>query len=707
MPTSACASAADRRQTTVQPRPEQVRELPYPIAEDYVKDWTSERALVELIANALDEDPHTEVAWSDGVLTIHDQGPGIPRTGLLLGASRKTGQQIGQFGEGKKLAALVLARDPQIGTVQFDTVGYSFTPVLKRSTYLADVPGLDESRQSLVLHYQYWSTNRERGTLISVLCSRKVAEEAISRVRYLSNPAYRPPQEHAEIILDGQPGRIFVDGILVSTDTRLAASYDLPLATAKGEQNRDRTIVDGAALETHIRSALAASTDPAVIARFVDRALNGPRLSAAETYFGSVTDFAVRRAFRDHAQTLWNDDEVYHNAAGTVVEDELHLQGRGVTCVTSRLNRHMHGALMRLLGIRPVREAVEHHQRQYPKTQWVKHGDVCAERRRTLDLACAVFRSVFGLDSLGKVRVYREDETSALYCSSGIYQAATDVLGIKESALDDVDETLRVVFHEGGHRRAAREGNLSSSDRSEGFELAMDTMGGSLLRLLMTSEPRRFPLLDAEAWQHVSLPSGAYLADVSDLHGLRQAQPPITQIRKVKRLEAAPEPRRLLAELSEQRMTAVLEERGLRTAGRAVSTVAWTTSQWRVIVNPNPAGYRRMHGFTCIPHYRKAVALAELLGIHAPVLYLGHITVEGPLYNVRKGTSPANRPWKKPLSTHMPSVISDLRALGEPYAAQADAIEAISQGRTPYDAEGSWLRPVIELLNAEKQRLNR
>jgi hypothetical protein len=107
-----------------------------------VKDWTSARALVELIANALDEDPHAHAHWSDGVLTIHDQEPGIPRTGLLLGASRKTSEQIGQFGEGKKLAALVLARDPEIGTVQFDTVGYSFTPALNRArTYPSPWPG--------------------------------------------------------------------------------------------------------------------------------------------------------------------------------------------------------------------------------------------------------------------------------------------------------------------------------------------------------------------------------------------------------------------------------------------------------------------------------------------------------------------------------------------------------------------------------------
>lgn len=699
-----CAAADGRKHPSAQPRPEKVRELPYPLADDYVKDWTAQRALVELIANALDEDPNAAVVWSDGVLSIQDQGAGIPRTGLLLGASRKTSQQIGQFGEGKKLAALVLARDPDIGAVQFDTVGYSFTPVLKPGTYLSDVPGPDDEPEVFVLHYQYWPTSRERGTLVTVRCQRDIAEDAISRVRYLNNPNYSPPQDHAEIILDGPPGRVFVGGILVSQDTRLAASYDLPLA-AKGEQNRDRTIVDGAALETHIRHALAASTDPAVIARFVDRALNGPRLTSAETYFSHVNDFAVRRAFRDHARTLWNDDEVYYRRGGAV-EDELHLQSRGVICVTSTLSQHANGTLMSLLGIRPVQAAVEHHQRQYPRTDWVKLGDVSDERRRTLDLACATFRSVFGLDALGQVRVYREDETSALYCTSGIYDTSTDVTGIKESTLDDSAMTLRVVFHEGGHRRAAREGNLTSSDRSEGFEQAMDDMGGRLLQLVSSPSPRRFPLLDAEVWAEHSLPAGAYLADSAELREIRRGQPTNAQVRKAKRLAAAPETRRLLAELAEQRMTAVLAARGIRATGRALATVAINGRQWQMIVRPNPTGYRRSGRFSCIPDYRKAAALAELLGIHAPVLYLGHIAVEGPQYNSRTRAGTEGRRWSKPLSTHMPTVVSDLRALGGLYAAQADAIDAMWQGRTPYDGDGIWLRPVTALLIAEKARLD-
>ena len=49
-------------------------ELTYPISPDYVKSWTAERAIAELIANALDEDPHARAWWDSGVLTIEDNG---------------------------------------------------------------------------------------------------------------------------------------------------------------------------------------------------------------------------------------------------------------------------------------------------------------------------------------------------------------------------------------------------------------------------------------------------------------------------------------------------------------------------------------------------------------------------------------------------------------------------------------------------------
>jgi hypothetical protein len=112
--------------------------LAYPLSPDYVKSWTRVRGLCELIANALDEDRDATVAWADGVLTITDTGPGIPEEGLILGYSTKTDAQIGQFGEGKKLACLVLARSTGIGAVRCETVGYGFTPTVERRRLLAD-----------------------------------------------------------------------------------------------------------------------------------------------------------------------------------------------------------------------------------------------------------------------------------------------------------------------------------------------------------------------------------------------------------------------------------------------------------------------------------------------------------------------------------------------------------------------------------------
>ncbi len=78
----ASASAA-----TAAPAPTTVDTLAYPISPDYVKSWTPVRALCELIANALDEDRHATVGWADGVLSIADNGPGIPEEGLILGYS--------------------------------------------------------------------------------------------------------------------------------------------------------------------------------------------------------------------------------------------------------------------------------------------------------------------------------------------------------------------------------------------------------------------------------------------------------------------------------------------------------------------------------------------------------------------------------------------------------------------------------------------
>jgi hypothetical protein len=248
--------------------------LDYPISPDYVRSWTPVRALCELIANALDEDPHVNVVWADGILTIADDGPGIPQEGLVLGYSDKTDRQIGQFGEGEKLACLVLARSPHIGAVHCETVGYGFTPAVERRRLLeGNIPSRSANgTEILVLHLA--GNNRTRGTVITVACPQDLAEEAIARFRVLTEPGYTPPAAPGTCVLTGEPGRVWIGGVLVTTVPGLLASYDLPLQD-KALQNRDRTVVEAGALRDAVRAILAASEDRQVIDRFATHVLAG------------------------------------------------------------------------------------------------------------------------------------------------------------------------------------------------------------------------------------------------------------------------------------------------------------------------------------------------------------------------------------------------------------------------------------------------
>lgn len=91
----------------------------YPISLKYVTSWNITHALRELIANALDAEAQygarKEILYNAGrkKLRIVNHGVTLDRTALLLGGTDKEGQinLIGQYGEGLKLAMLVLLRN--------------------------------------------------------------------------------------------------------------------------------------------------------------------------------------------------------------------------------------------------------------------------------------------------------------------------------------------------------------------------------------------------------------------------------------------------------------------------------------------------------------------------------------------------------------------------------------------------------------------
>ena len=90
------------------------------LAPNYVPTWTLVDAIRELFQNALDQqeqNSENEASWhyddATGVVTISNATSKLTAASLLLGQTTKAGDKstIGQFGEGYKIATLVLLRE--------------------------------------------------------------------------------------------------------------------------------------------------------------------------------------------------------------------------------------------------------------------------------------------------------------------------------------------------------------------------------------------------------------------------------------------------------------------------------------------------------------------------------------------------------------------------------------------------------------------
>jgi hypothetical protein len=83
-----------------------------PLTRNYVSQWGLKESVRELVQNAIDSDSPFEFDFTDGTLTISSRLASLDASTLVLGATSKAddGSKIGSFGEGYKLALLVIKR---------------------------------------------------------------------------------------------------------------------------------------------------------------------------------------------------------------------------------------------------------------------------------------------------------------------------------------------------------------------------------------------------------------------------------------------------------------------------------------------------------------------------------------------------------------------------------------------------------------------
>lgn len=244
--------------------------ISYPISSRYCRNWGMVEALREVIANALDSMGNVSLSYSSGMFHIKDDGPGFSRRCLVLGEAEydKSESQIGQFGEGLKMAMLVVASHRR--GWELHTTGFSIPRITMSDAGL----GVD----TLNVHVRGPRQEKETGTRVSVECTAEEAQAAVDLFAYISSREFDRNRQvmvpagegygKSEILLD-LPGKqaIYVNG-LRTAEIEALFSYNIRDAAAKEAMNRDRTRMDRSSVEHGVcTKLLAALSEEALLAR--------------------------------------------------------------------------------------------------------------------------------------------------------------------------------------------------------------------------------------------------------------------------------------------------------------------------------------------------------------------------------------------------------------------------------------------------------
>jgi hypothetical protein len=237
---------------------------PYLISESYCQNWTPTMAIRELIANALDASAPEDITfdWDCGMGYIFNKNVYLQKEHLLLGESNKESNQIRQFGEGLKIAALALCRNEHKVWAASGLNRYEFTTQ----------DNTDFNRKVLMVSISTSGDNVE-GTRVAFACQKAAFDEAKSLFLKLL-PESKSVLVHGDnFILLEQRGDVYVLGVKVSYIPNSIFGYNLG---DKKLINRDRTVIDHKSLSVAVRSVLASCTSIDMVKQLLTACMADP-----------------------------------------------------------------------------------------------------------------------------------------------------------------------------------------------------------------------------------------------------------------------------------------------------------------------------------------------------------------------------------------------------------------------------------------------
>lgn len=264
------------------------KSYPLPLSRDYVRHWGVTEAVRELIQNAIDSSADFEYATLDQddcshSLVLRSRGVTLDPSTLVLGVTSKADDdsKIGSFGEGYKIALLVLTRLGKY--VKVWNGDLLWLPVFKHS----------DTFNAQLLHIVEEPISTGHGDLeftIDGLTSDELA--AITDSCLLMQP---PMDDDIRVkqgrILPAKPGKLYVGGLFIC-DTDLEFGYDVLPGFIQLE--RDRQTVSSWDLKTLTRDMWMATGQHDRVAELIEA--DFPDVAYVE--YGGATELVKEACYR-------------------------------------------------------------------------------------------------------------------------------------------------------------------------------------------------------------------------------------------------------------------------------------------------------------------------------------------------------------------------------------------------------------------------
>lgn len=207
-----------------------------PITRDYCRHWGFREAIRELLQNAIDSDSEFDCRFGNqgdtNTVVISSEGVTLPASTLLLGNTSKANDDssIGNFGEGYKIAMLVLLRagyGVQVCNGDHDWVpAFGMSPVFKTEVLqIHETPKIDGDNS---LRFMITGLSHDDILAVRDSCLQLQAENYTDLVKHQTR--------YGDILRDHK-NKLYVGGLYVC-DTELDFGYNIKPEFLRLERDR-------------------------------------------------------------------------------------------------------------------------------------------------------------------------------------------------------------------------------------------------------------------------------------------------------------------------------------------------------------------------------------------------------------------------------------------------------------------------------------